>query len=54
MNALNYLNEITVKKSAFVPDSMTLAIIKAAALLGVAICGGLYDPETKQRVLYLA
>ena len=54
MTALNYLNEVINNRSAFVPASMALAIVNAAAALGVTLCGGLYDSETKTRVLYVA
>lgn len=54
MNALNYLNEVINNHYAFVPESIAVQIVEAARTLGIAICGGLYDSETQQRVLYLA
>lgn len=54
MNAISYLNEILINRSAFVPESLAVRIVQAAALLGITICGGMYDPETDTRVLYVA
>lgn len=53
MEALNYLHAIINKGAAFVPESMALAISTAANTLGIHVSGGLYDPETDTRVLYL-
>lgn len=54
MTALNYLNEIISNRSAFVPAHLAASIATAANALGIAVCGGLYDPETGMRVLYVA
>lgn len=54
MTALNYLNEIINNRSAFVPEHLVASIATAAGALGFAVCGGLYDPETDRRVLYIA
>lgn len=54
MAALNYLNEVINNRSAFVPAHLANAIVAAGRALGFVICGGLYDPDTKMRVLYVA
>lgn len=54
MTALNYLNEIVNNRSAFVPVNLAAPIATAANTLGIAICGGIYDPETQTRALYIA
>lgn len=54
MEALNHLNNVIANRAAFVPANLAPSIVAAAKALGVTLCGGLYDPETKKRVLYVA
>lgn len=54
MTALNYLDKVIAEKSAPVPDNLVDAVVGAALALGVVICGGYYNPETRTRILYIA
>lgn len=54
MEAIKHLDNVINNRAAFVPVNLTAPIITAARALGVTLCGGLYDPDTQTRVLYVA
>lgn len=54
MEALKHLNNVLNNRAAFVPANLVDAIVDAARALGITLCGGLYDPDTRAQVLYIA
>lgn len=54
MEALKHLNNVIANGSAFVPASLAFDIVSAAKHLGIAIHGGIYNPETGEQALYVA
>lgn len=54
MKSFEYLAKVVNDRAAFVPEYLTDAVINAGIAAGYLVCGGLYDPETDRRVLYIA
>lgn len=54
MEAIKHLSNVLNNRAAFVPSNLAPAIVDAARALGFTLCGGMYDPETRTQVLYIA
>lgn len=60
MNTFEMISEVTkhlhtlnADGCACVPVNLVDNIVKAGEACGMVICGGAYDPDTKQRYLYI-
>lgn len=54
MTPFDYLYNVVTWGSAFVPAELAKSIVNAAAALGVAVSGGMYNAEANIIVLYKA
>lgn len=54
INAVSaHLHNLNSQKHTICAENLACAIVAAAHALGMNVCGGLYDPDTQTRILYI-